>query len=90
MGMIKLLKPCPFCGKIPTLESCDRIIQISCDNCHYTRIFYGLISFVPSDVPVRYEGGVISTTEFYHADAHEKAIEAWNTRKGAEDGNNHI
>ena len=26
-------------------------------------------------------------TEFYHADAHEKAIEAWNTRKEADNGN---
>ena len=86
MGMIKLLKPCPFCGEIPNWESCDRLIHISCDNCNYTRSFVGLINNVPSDVPVRYEGGVISTTEFYHADAHEKAIEAWNTRKGVEDG----
>ena len=87
MGMIKLLKPCPFCGKIPTWESCDRLIQISCNNCNYTRSFDGLISFVPSDVPVRYKGGVISTTEFYHADAQEIAIEAWNTRKGVKDRN---
>ena len=32
-------------------------------------------------MPIRYEGGKISTYEWYDKDAREKAVEAWNTRK---------
>lgn len=75
------LKPCPFCGDIPEMWSCDRLITITCKKCNYHRAFDGLISNKPSCVPIRYEGGEISSTEFYHPYAHEEAIETWNKRE---------
>lgn len=78
--MEQLLKPCPFCGKMPTWWSCDRLIEISCEDCGYTRTFKGIVNTVPNDYPVVYEGGKVSTTEFIHTEAKGNAIEAWNKR----------
>lgn len=77
---IKALKPCPFCGTKPTYWSCDRLITIACPECDYNRAFVGLINNRPNNVPVHYEGGKISETEFYHYDAEDEAIKKWNTR----------
>lgn len=78
--MTEKLKPCPFCGEIPQYSACDRVITITCKKCNYRRAFDGLISRKPSDVPIIYEGGIVSTTEFYHPLADEDAIKAWNRR----------
>lgn len=78
--MNKELKPCPFCGEKPDFWSCDRLIKISCNKCNYHMSFDGIISRKKSDVPIHYEGGEISTTEFYHQYAEEEAVEVWNTR----------
>ena len=74
------LKKCPFCGGEAEKWSCDRLITISCKKCNYTRSFNGLVSNKKTDVPVVYEGGIVSDTEFYNRYAHEEAIEAWNNR----------
>ena len=79
------LKPCPFCGELPEFWSCDRLITITCQRCNYHRAFDGIISNKPTDVPIHYEGGKISTTEFYHRFAHEEAMEEWNRRAESED-----
>lgn len=76
------LKRCPFCGKPPFANYYDRLIVIGCEQCGYRRGFDGLLSTKPSNVRVSPEGARI--VEYYHADAHEEAIEAWNGR--AEDG----
>lgn len=77
---IKELKPCPFCGEKPEFWTCDRLIKISCEKCNYFRVFEGIVSNKKSDVPIHYECGEISTTEFYHQYAEEEAVDAWNTR----------
>lgn len=80
--MTDKLKPCPFCGGEAFKRSYDRLIQIGCESCGYTRGFCGIIqSKIDTGVPIRYEGGKISTYEWYDKDAREKAVEAWNTRK---------
>jgi len=77
------LKPCPFCGEEAYFWSCDRLINIGCKKCSYHRHFHGLVqSEINTGVPIHYESGEISTTEWYDKDAHEKAIEAWNKRSG--------
>ena len=78
--MEQLLKPCPFCGKVPTWWSCDRLIKISCEDCGYQRTFKGIVNEVPNNYSVIYEGGEVSTTEFVHTEARREAIEAWNKR----------
>lgn len=75
-----LLRECPFCGGEAEKWSCDRLITISCKKCNYTRNFNGLVSNKKTDVPVVYEGGIVSDSEFYNRYAHEEAIEAWNNR----------
>lgn len=80
MSEVKL-KPCPFCGGEAIMWSCDRLIEISCKPCKFSRSFQGLIGNKKTDVPVVYEGGIVSEYEFYNKDAYEEAIEAWNTRK---------
>lgn len=80
---------CPFCGGIPIFDPCDRLITIKCDPCGYRRSFPGLLQRTPSNVPIlTYRGAdgqpydipLEECTEWYHADAHEKAIAAWNIR----------
>lgn len=77
---IKELRECPFCGEKPEFWSCDRLIKISCNKCNYHMSFDGIISRKKSDVPIHYEGGEISTTEFYHQHAEDEAVEVWNAR----------
>ena len=72
------LKPCPFCGKPPFENYYDRLIVSGCKSCGYQRAFDGLLSTKPSKVVASPVGA--ETVEYYHADAHEKAIEAWNRR----------
>ena len=76
------LKPCPFCGEMPEVFSCDRLISISCKQCGYIRGFHGLVqSEINTGIPIIYEGGKTSTTEWYDKDAYKKAIEKWNRRE---------
>lgn len=80
--MTDKLKNCPFCGGEAYMNSYDRLIQIGCETCGYNRGFHGIIqSQIDTGVPIRYEGGKISTYEWYDKDAEEKAIAAWNNRK---------
>jgi hypothetical protein len=83
------LKPCPFCGGAASKDAYDRGIDIGCGVCGYTRHFPGLLQSVPNDKPIaQYRNGTggiteippSEATEFYHADANERAIEAWNKR----------
>lgn len=74
------LKPCPFCGDKPKVFSCDRLIQIGCDNCNFHVGFQGLIGNKITDVPVHYSDGTISDYEFYNKDAYKEAEEKWNMR----------
>ena len=74
------LKPCPFCGEAPKFWSCDRLITITCEKCNYRRAFDGIVGNKNTGIPIHYEGGKISTTEFYNRFAKEEAIEAWNRR----------
>lgn len=76
------LKPCPFCGEEPYVDTCDRLIVIGCNKCNYSRGFHGLVqSEINTGIPIVYEGGKESDHEWYDKDALEKAIEAWNRRK---------
>ena len=74
------LKPCPFCGKEPYVESCDRLIDIGCEECGYHLNFHGLVqSEVETPVVVsRWHGGL--PAEWYDKDAYKKAAAAWNRR----------
>ena len=74
------LKPCPFCGEMPFERSYDRLIVIGCEPCGYHRAFNGLLSTKPSAVLASAPESAVK--EYYHADAHEKAAEAWNRRAG--------
>lgn len=75
------LKPCPFCGRQPIMEECDRLITIGCKPCGYTRHFNGLVQAeIDTGVPVHYLDGTISNCEWYDKDAEEKAVKKWNTR----------
>ena len=76
------LKPCPFCGEMPSERSYDRLIVIGCEPCGYHRAFNGLLSTKPSAVLASAPESAVK--EYYHADAHEKAAEAWNHRAGEE------
>lgn len=80
---IEQLKPCPFCGGKPFVDSCDRLIEIGCKSCGYYRVFHGIIqSEFQTGVAIPYSDGTISGDEWYDKDANEKAIEAWNNRAG--------
>lgn len=83
------LSCCPFCGSVPSVNAYDRLIVIGCDECKYTRGFPGLLqktaSAVPIDQYMNAAGEVEKVApdkvhEWYHADAHKKAEEAWNKR----------
>lgn len=74
------LKPCPFCGSLPKWWSCDRLIQITCEKCKYTRSFPGIVGTKKTKVPIVYTDGKVSETEFYNQFAYEEAIAAWNRR----------
>ena len=79
------LKPCPFCGGEPYIDSCDRLISIGCKPCGYIRSFHGLVqSEIDTGVPIVYKSGKVSDSEWYDRFAYKKAIEAWNRR--AENG----
>lgn len=72
------LKFCPFCGGKPTVVKYDRGISIGCIRCKYQRLFDGVLSTEPS--PILASAPESSVKEYYHADAGERAIEAWNRR----------
>ena len=74
------LKPCPFCGAEPYVESCDRLIDIGCEACGYHLHFHGLVQseFVTPVIVSRYNGGL--PAEWYDPDAYEKAAAGWNRR----------
>jgi hypothetical protein len=88
-AMTEQLLPCPFCGGASTTDAYDRGINIGCGSCGYSRHFPGLLQTVPNDKPIaQYRNGAggiteipaSEATEFYHADAHERAADAWNRR----------
>lgn len=84
-NMADNVKPCPFCGGEPYIDSCDRLILIGCNLCGFSRYFHGLVqSEVNTGIPIVYKGGKVSDSEWYDQFAHEKAVEAWNRR--ANDG----
>ena len=74
------LKPCPFCGEEPYVESCDRLIDIGCEVCGYHLHFHGLVQseFETPVIISRYNGGF--PAEWYDPDAYEKAAAGWNRR----------
>lgn len=75
------LKPCPFCGAEPYVDSCDRIINIGCDECKYHRYFHGLVQseFETPVVISRYKN-TGEAYEWYDKDAFLKAAMGWNRR----------
>ena len=78
-----VLSKCPWCGNLPTVTSCDRFITIGCNICKYHRTFHGLVqSEIDTGVPIHYNNGTISMTEWYDKDAYDRAEEGWNTRYG--------
>jgi len=85
---MKDILPCPFCGKAPNVDTCDRLISIGCKTCGYSRGFPGLLQQIINDkpIPYRHDDGTIGPAidpknqEYYHYDAHEKATETWNLR----------
>lgn len=74
------LKPCPFCGAEPYVESCDRLITIGCEKCGYARNFHGLVQFeiVTKVIASRWHGGL--PAEWYDEYAYQKAADGWNRR----------
>lgn len=82
------LKPCPFCGAEPYMDSCDRVITLGCFGCGYRRSFHGLVqSEFETPVVASYLKGTKKPLEWYDKDAYERATEAWNRRwsDGAEE-----
>lgn len=77
------LKPCPFCGAEPYVDSCDRIIDIGCDKCGYHRHFHGFVQDeIETDVVVsRYKDSSRKAYEWYDKDAYQKAAAGWNERQ---------
>ena len=89
MSDVEKLLPCPFCGGKYSERSYDRMIVYECVHCGYSRAFNGLLQAVPNDKPIlQYKndiGGIDrikpeEAKEWYHSDAHEKAIEEMNKR----------
>lgn len=77
------LKPCPFCGEMPYIESCDRIIVIGCEPCHYHMQFHGLVqSDFETKVIVSKYKDTGEAYEWYDKDAYETAVGRWNMRIG--------
>lgn len=75
------LKPCPFCGGQPYIDSCDRLINIGCEVCGYHRYFHGLVqSELITDVVVSRSKQNGLPQEWYDKDAYEKAVAFWNRR----------
>lgn len=76
------LKPCPFCGAEPYVDSCDRIIDIGCDKCGYHRHFHGLVQDeIETDVVVSRYKDSRKAYEWYDKDAYQKAAAGWNERQ---------
>lgn len=75
------LKPCPFCGDEPYMDSCDRLISIGCERCGYRRSFHGLVQneFV-TPVEAGYSRETGKAIEWYDKDAYDKAADQWNMR----------
>lgn len=80
LGENKLLQ-CPFCGREPYIDSCDRLINIGCEPCGYHRTFHGLVqSEHKTAVVASYKKGTKEPLEWYDKDAYLKAVSAWNKR----------
>lgn len=76
-----LLKPCPFCGDEPYMDSCDRIIALGCTRCGYRRSFPGLVqSERKTEVVASYSKQTKEPLEWYDSHAYERAAEEWNKR----------
>lgn len=77
------LKPCPFCGAEPYMDSYDRAISLGCFGCGYRRTFHGLVQTdFETPVVASYKKGTEEPLEWYDKDAYERAAEAWNRRHG--------
>lgn len=77
----RTMLPCPFCGVEPYIDSCDRIINIGCEQCGYHRYFPGLVQsdHVTNVVASKYKQ-TGEPFEWYEKDAYALAIDAWNRR----------
>lgn len=76
------LKPCPFCGSEPYVDSCDRIIDIGCDKCGYHRHFHGFVQDeIETDVVASWYKDSKKAYEWYDKDAYQKAAAGWNERQ---------
>lgn len=83
------LKACPFCGGKAAEDFVDRLLRIGCKPCGYWRAFPGLLQTNKSDVPITKYSNTEELKpeevhEWYHHDAHENAIAAWNNRLNSE------
>ena len=75
--------PCPFCGEMPYVSSCDRLINIGCEECGYHRSFHGLVqSVIETPVVITRSIDTGEPIEWYDKDAYVRALYAWNERKG--------
>lgn len=78
------LKECPFCGGEPHVESCDRLIQIGCKKCNYSRSWHGLVqSDIVTDVVTTYSSETKQPIEWYDRDAYVTAANEWNKRSNS-------
>ena len=76
------LKPCPFCGSEPYMDSCDRFITLGCFGCGYGRTFHGLVQDeIITDVVASIDTKTKAPIEWYDKDAYERAAVAWNRRQ---------
>lgn len=78
------LKGCPFCGGEPHVESCDRLIQIGCKKCNYSRHWHGLVqSDIITDVIATYSSESKKPIEWYDKNAYVTAANEWNKRSNS-------